>query len=78
MIRCEIFITCSRLKGRMEVEKLESCTPFRRLSLKHRQEIRRPDMAVGLKSGRLRDSSPKGGLMNCLIGHEAKGEVKDD
>lgn len=63
MIRCEIFITCSRLKGRTEVEKLESCTPFRRLLLKHRQEIRRPDMAVGLKSGRLRDSSPKGGLI---------------
>lgn len=65
MIRCEIFITCSRLKGRMEVEKLEACTPFRRLLLKYRQEIRRPNMAVGLKKVRktFRDSSPKGRLI---------------
>lgn len=65
LIRCEIFITCSRLKGRMEVEKLEACTTFRRLSLTYRQEIRRSDMAVGLKKvGKtFRDSPPKGGLI---------------
>lgn len=49
----------------MEVEKLEACTTFRRLLLTYRQEIRRSDMAVGLKKvGKtFRDSPPKGGLI---------------
>ena len=66
---CEIFIAGSSMKGRMEGERLEACTPFRRLSLKYRQAIRRPDMAIGLKKkGKpFRDSFPEGGLIELTV-----------
>lgn len=53
----------------MEVERLEARTPFRRLSLKYRQKIRRPDMAIGLKKkGKaFRDSFPEGGLIELTV-----------